>query len=102
MQFIVIAHDGTDAEALTRRMAARPAHIALAEKMKAAKQTLYGVAILNDQRKMIGSMMVMEFPSRRELEEWMKIEPYLTGNVWQKVEILDAQVGPSFAPGSAH
>ncbi|MBE9573323.1 MAG: hypothetical protein IMF11_22060 [Proteobacteria bacterium] len=97
MQFLVIAYDGKDEKAMDRRMAARAAHLAGVEKMKAEGEALYGVAILDTQEKMIGSVMVVEFPSRADLDSWLKVEPYVTGNVWQKMEILPCRVPPLFA-----
>ncbi len=96
MQFLVMGHDGTDAEALNRRMAARDAHLALGTQMRERGQLLYGVAILNDAQNMIGSVMVADFPSRTELDAWLEIEPYVTGKVWQRIEIRHCRVGPSF------
>ena len=97
MQFLVIAYDGKDEKAMDRRMAVRAAHLAGVEKMKAEGKALYGVAILDTQEKMIGSVMVVEFPSRADLDSWLKVEPYVTGNVWQKIEILPCRVPPLFA-----
>jgi hypothetical protein len=40
-------------------------------------------------------MIVCDFPSRDELEEqWLKNEPYVTGNVWKKIEVNRAHVAP--------
>ena len=97
MQFIVIAYDGTDEGALARRLAVRGEHIKLGDKMVESGNMLYGVAILNDEEKMRGSMLVCDFPPREQLDAWLKIEPYVTGNVWQKIEVKPCRVGPSFA-----
>lgn len=94
MQFLVIAYDGTDEGALERRLKAREAHLKLAKAMYDNGQWLYATAILNDDGKMMGSMIVCEFPSRDELEQWLKEEPYVVGNVWQKIEVNRAQVAP--------
>lgn len=96
MQFLVIAYDGKDEKAMDRRMAARAAHLTGVEKMKAEGKVLYGVAILDTQEKMTGSVMVVEFPSRADLDSWLKVEPYVTGNVWQKIDILPCRVPPLF------
>ena len=97
MQFLVIAYDGTDEKALDRRMASRQAHLAGVEKMKAEGKALYGVAILGKGGRMAGSAMVVDFPSRADLDAWLKAEPYVTGNVWQKIDVLPALVPPLFA-----
>jgi uncharacterized protein YciI len=96
MQFLVIGHDGTDEKALERRLAVREAHIALGDKMRDAGKMLYGAAILDHQSKMIGSVLICEFDSREDLDEWLKKEPYVIGGVWQKTEIHNCKVGPSF------
>jgi len=87
MQYIVLAYDGTDEKVLERRMAVRGQHlIVVEENFKAGKQ-IYGGAILNDNGNMIGSMMVMEYESRVELDKWLEVEPYVVEKVWDKIEI---------------
>lgn len=97
MQFLVIGLDGSDEKALERRMAVREDHLALGDRMRDAGKMLYGAAILDDNEKMIGSILVCDFQSREELDEWLKIEPYVTGKVWQSIEVKRCKVGPSFA-----
>ncbi len=87
MQFLLMAYDGTDPDALNRRMAARPEHLEKVAGLKKNGEFLLGGAILNDEGKMIGSMILYEFPDRKSLEERLKEEPYITGGVWQKIEI---------------
>jgi len=41
---------------------------------------------------MIGSMLVMDFPSEQELQDWLHVEPYVTGGVWEKTEIQKCNV----------
>jgi uncharacterized protein YciI len=96
MQFVLIAHDGTDSQALSRRMAARSAHIALGDAAIKRGEQLMGAALLNKEGQMCGSIMIVEFENREKLNEWLKIEPYVTGNVWKDIEILPCKVGPSF------
>jgi uncharacterized protein len=96
MQFLILAYDAIDAEALNRRMAVREAHMALVEKNKIAGHARYGAAILDDSGKMIGSMMIVEYPSRAELDAWLKVEPYITGKVWDKITIQPCKIAPSF------
>lgn len=96
MQFLVIGRDGADSEALNRRMAVRQAHIELGDKMRAQGKMLFGVAILDDSDKMVGSMLVCNFESRSELDDWLRIEPYVTGGVWQDVQVQSCKVGPTF------
>jgi uncharacterized protein len=78
-------------------MAARPAHIALGDKLRSAGQLLFATAILDDSDRMIGSMVVVDFENRAELDRWLSIEPYVTGKVWEQIKIQPCKVGPSFA-----
>ena len=77
-------------------MAARDAHMALLEKHKAAGIVHYGAAILNESEKMIGSMMVVEYPDRAALNAWLVEEPYIIGKVWDKVAVQPCKVAPPF------
>jgi uncharacterized protein YciI len=96
MQFLIIAYDGIDAEALNRRLAARSVHIELGDKLRDAGHLHFATAILDDSGKMIGSMLVAEYESREELDAWLNVEPYVTGKVWESIEVRPCRVGPSF------
>lgn len=87
MQFLVIAYDGTDEAALDRRMAAREKHIEGTRQMKETGAMLKGGAILDDDGKMIGSAMIVEFPSRDDVDIWLAADPYTTGDVWRTVDV---------------
>ena len=87
MQFLLIAYDGTDPGALQRRLSVREEHLRRISILKKAGEFLFGGAILDNNGKMIGSMIVYDFPDRQSLEERLKDEPYLTGKVWEKTEI---------------
>lgn len=95
MQFIVRGLDGRDEKALDRRMAARQDHLAMAKKMYEAGKWLFAAAILDDDGKMTGSVIVCDFESRTEMQDlWLDHEPYILGNVWDKIEITRGQVAP--------
>lgn len=96
MQFLVIGYDGTDDKALERRMASREAHMAGVLKMKEEGKAIFGVAILDDREQMIGSLMVVEYPSRADVDAWLKREPYVLGDVWRKIEVYPGRVPPIF------
>jgi hypothetical protein len=96
MQFLLLAYDGKDSDAAERRRTARPAHIALGDKLVGEGRMLFGTAILDADEKMIGSMLILDYPSRANLDAWLEVEPYVTGNVWHDIEIRPARVGPSF------
>ena len=95
MQFIVLGYDGSDAKAPERRLAAREAHIERGKKLYDRGRWFFAAGILDDEGKMIGSLIVCDFPSRRALEtEWLNDEPYVTGKVWDRIEIHRAHVAP--------
>jgi uncharacterized protein YciI len=77
-------------------MAVREAHLALAKEMFEAGKWLYACGILDDDGQLNGSMIVCDFASRNEMDQlWLSKEPYIRGDVWQTINIHQAQV-PSF------
>lgn len=83
MQFIIKAYDGPDM--LEKRMEVRPDHL---EGMKAlGKQIICAGGLLDDEGKMKGSALVMEFPNRAALDNYLANEPYVVAGVWQKIEV---------------
>ena len=96
MQFLVIGKDGDDTEALARRMAAREAHLALGAEMRKKGTLRYAAAILDDDGKMIGSAMFLEFEDRQKLDDWLEDEPYVKQGVWKKIDIVPCKAGPGF------
>jgi uncharacterized protein YciI len=87
MQFLLVAFDGTDGEALDRRLKVRENHLNKISLLKQRGEFKCGGAILDDDGKMIGSMIVYDFPDRQSLDESLKNEPYFTEGVWEKIEI---------------
>ncbi len=87
MNFLIIAHDFRDAEAPARRQQQRPAHIEGVKRMKAAGTFVEGGAMLDDVGRVVGSMVLVEFPSRAEVDAWLASDPYITGQVWEDVTI---------------
>ena len=86
-QYIITAYDGTDAEALARRMAAREAHLTVARQLKEKGQFIQGGAILNEEGQMVGSVMMVAFPNPAALDAWLTSDPYVVGDVWRRVEV---------------
>lgn len=87
MQYLVVAYDGTDDAALARRLAARELHLAGAAALKQAGKLIAGGAILDDDDRMIGSTLYVEFDSRAELDNWLQQDPYVTGDVWRDITV---------------
>ena len=87
MQFILLAYDGTDNEAPNRRLRVRQEHLDKISNLKKSGEFLFGGAILSDEGKMIGSMILYEFPDKATLDERLKDEPYITEGVWKEIDI---------------
>ena len=83
MQFMVKAYDGEGM--LEKRMAVRPRHLEGMKKL--GKHVLCAGGLLDDEGKMKGSVLVLEFNSRAELEGYLASEPYVTEKVWETVEV---------------
>jgi len=66
-------------------MEVRPRHFEGMEKMK--EHILCAGGMLDDEGKMIGSLLVMEFESREQLDEYLANEPYVVEHVWERIEV---------------
>jgi uncharacterized protein YciI len=96
MQFVILAYDAKDEGAQARRMECRAAHTQGITKARATGNIFCGVALLDESGKMIGSNIMVNFPTRAELDSWLADEPYITGKVWEKVSVIPAKLGDSF------
>ena len=98
-QYPAIAHDGTDDAAPARRLAARPAHLELIRPLVERGWLIARGAIPNNAGRMAGSVVFMAFPTRDELDAWLERDPYVTGGVWQRIEVTPMPLAMP-APGS--
>lgn len=96
MQWLIIARDGTDDEAPKRRLAARPAHLQHAAQLQAAGHLLIGGALTDQDGEMIGTAAVAQFSTRAELDHWLATDPYVTGDVWQEIEVHPYRAAPHY------
>jgi uncharacterized protein YciI len=87
MQFLVIARDGTDEGALERRQRTRPAHLGGIGPLVESENVLVGGAILSEAGDMVGSMLLVDFPAREDVDAWLARDPYITDGVWHEVEV---------------
>ena len=83
MQFIIKAYDGEGM--LDKRMEVRPRHLEGIERIK--EHVICAGGLLDDEGKMKGSVLIMEYESREQLDEYLANEPYVQENVWQKIEV---------------
>jgi uncharacterized protein len=87
MQFLLIAYDGTDPDALNLRLKVREEHFAKIAVLKKSGEFVFGGAILDESGKMIGSMILYDFPDRQSMDQKLKEEPYIINGVWKKITI---------------
>lgn len=89
MLFVLLC---TDAEGtVEQRLATRPAHIARLEQLNAEGRVLTAGAMPkerdNPQAGFYGSVMIVDFDSREQLDAWLAEEPFVKEGVYQHVEV---------------
>lgn len=83
MQVLLKAYDGEGL--LERRMEVRPRHL---ENMgKVNGKVICAGGLLDDEGKMKGSVMIMEFTDKAALDVYLSSEPYIIEHVWEKIEV---------------
>ena len=83
MQFLIKAYDGPNM--LEKRMEVRPRHLEGMSRL--SEHIICAGGLLDEEGKMKGSALIMDFDSRAELDAYLAAEPYVLENVWQKIEV---------------
>ena len=83
MQFMIKALDGKGK--LAKRMEVRPRHLEGMEKLRS--HIICAGGLLDENGKMKGSVLILDFPSRDGLDAYLASEPYIAEGVWEKIEI---------------
>jgi uncharacterized protein YciI len=91
-QYLVTAYDYTDTDALQRRMNVRPHHLDGAKELKKNGNYVVGGAMLNEEGKMIGSVMILQFETEEAVDAWKQNEPYITQKIWESVDVKPFKV----------
>ena len=87
MQFVINAYDGKDDGAFERRMSVRPQHLENIARLNEAGHVICAGGMTNSEGKLTGSVLIMEFDSRDQLDEYLKNEPYVKANVWDDIKV---------------
>ncbi|KAK3834686.1 MAG: hypothetical protein JOS17DRAFT_737440 [Linnemannia elongata] len=90
-QFIVIARDFTDPEAINRRLEARSKHLVEARALKKSGHIQSGGALFSDHSasgKMIGSVIIFQADNAEEVRQLVEKDYYVSGKVWEHYEII--------------
>ena len=83
MQYMIKAYDGKNM--LERRLAVRPRH--LENMAKVPGKVICAGGLLDEEGKMKGSVLIMDFESRELLQQYLDSEPYIKERVWENVEV---------------
>ena len=83
MQFIIKAYDGEGT--LEKRMEVRHRHLEGMARLGA--HVICAGGLLDEQGKMKGSALIMDFADRSELDAYLASEPYVQEHVWEKIEV---------------
>jgi uncharacterized protein YciI len=89
-QYIITALDYADG--LERRLNVRDAHLEGVRQLKEKGNFIKAGAILNDEGKMIGSVMMLQFETTGALEQWQMNDPYTTAGVWETIDIKPIKI----------
>ncbi len=83
MQFVITAYDGEGV--LDKRMEVRHLHLEGMERLK--EHLICAGGLLDDAGKMKGSVLVMEFQNREEVDEYLAHEVYVQEHVWERITV---------------
>ena len=75
---------------LEKRMAVRPRH--LEGMAKLGKHIVCAGGLLDDEGKLKGSVLILDFEDRTALDDYLKNEPYELERVWERIEIETVNV----------
>lgn len=83
MQFVITAYDGEGM--LAKRMEVRPRHLEGMERLK--QHIVCAGGLLDDAGRLKGSVLVMEFQNREELDSYLASEIYVVEHVWETITV---------------
>ncbi len=83
MKFVIRAIDGEGK--LEKRMEVRPLHFEGMDRMK--EHLVCAGGLLDDAGNLKGSVLVMDFQNRQELDEYLAHEIYVVEHVWEQISI---------------
>ncbi|MFO8149654.1 MAG: YciI family protein [Trueperaceae bacterium] len=87
MLFLVIAKDGTDADAPARRQRVRERHLEGARALAESGALQVGGALLDGQGAMIGSALLVEAEDEAATRRLLEADVYHREGVWRSYEI---------------
>jgi len=101
MYFLVLAWDGKDEGAVSRRDAAREAHMKSITTLFEAGHVILGAGILDDEGAVRGSIVVTDYATRADVNAYIEDEPLQTGGVWESVSVYPLRLPDMYVKGLA-
>jgi uncharacterized protein YciI len=80
---MIMAYDGENM--LGKRMEVRPQH--LEGMARLGKHVVCAGGLLDEEGKLKGSALVVEFDDRAGVDEYLENEPYVKAGVWKMIEV---------------
>lgn len=94
MAFALIAHDGTDDGAASRRAAVRQRHLDLITGMAEDGRLALGAPLFDAGGRVAGSLMMLAGDDRSVVDRYLADEPFATEGVWVGHEVHPFRIAP--------
>ena len=91
-QFIIQAKDHTDDNAIDRRLSVRAAHLQRMKEEKSKDIFIIGGALLDNNNKMIGSVIILSLSDEESVQRWIEQDVYFKNNVWNEITVAPFRV----------
>lgn len=91
-QFLIQAIDHTDENALQRRLSVREQHLNRMKEEKEKNVFITGGALLDNDKRMIGSVIILNLPDEESVRNWVAADPYVKNQVWNEISIAPFRV----------
>ncbi len=92
MRFSVIAWDRPGPEGVALRDNLRPAHTESITARFHASEVILGAGFYDDSGVVRGSLVVLELPSRADVDAYLASEPFNTGGLWESIEVRELRL----------
>ncbi len=91
-QFLILADDYKDADALNRRMQIRETHLQRMREERVVKSFIMGGAKLDEYGNMQGSMLIVNLADEAAIWKWIYADPYFTAKVWEDIKVFPFKI----------
>ena len=95
MKFSVIAWDVRGPEGVALRDEFRDAHMEMITRRFEAGEVVLGAGFYDDEGRVRGSLVVLDLPSRADVDAYLEEEPFMTHGLWATVEVNELKI-PDF------